>query len=459
MCGLDNARYAAGEGYFNWEYNNIYDLWSSGSQYLSTTFNTPNNLLWRQNRLVAMCDGWYKISLDLTYAIDQDIRFKRGYIVDGKEKTVGTGGTWTFSEFPTEFQLVKNSSDGLDVKPIHPDAITSVTFIDYGEDSLTITDEPTIGTIGQYKTEQIAAYPHEGTWIDLLDNFDINNIYLGGYCPRDNNTLNYDPSVNPNFVLGCTSSGAYNYTSVIKNGKSWRKDCSDVAQARYISATYNGMKLTTGAPIYEVATNDYGKNTLPNSTMSITRNGGTSVTAHIDAIVFLNKNDYLQLKMLERQWTNKDDVADWNYGATSQTDAIINVSGNIKFEMFAPSDKLTVDSDYMDWDNDTLFPKMLNLSEFLNNEEKMSDFINNFIKEFNLSYSQNGKVISLNKQHIDFNTKNAVDLTDRVSDGEMEFEAIDFPSQISVEYTINEDERGFYISAERNATDEQIQRK
>lgn len=454
---LENPRYAAGEGYFNWEYNNIYDLWTSGSQYLTTTFNRANNLLWRQNRLVAMSDGWYKIHLKLDYSIDQNVKFKRGYIVNKEEKVINSDGTWTFDEFPVEFQLVKNSEDGLDVKPITPDSFTATTFYNYKNGALEITIEPTVMTT-TYKTEGIAAYPHEATWIENLDNFDISNpnIYLGGLCPKDGETLQYDPRVNPNFVLGCTTSGGFNLTSVIKNGKSWDKTCSDVGQARYICKDYNGLPLTTGSTTAVTETN-MRVNTLPNSTMSISRNSsGTSASTTIEAIVFLKKNDYLQLKCLQRQWTNKDNAQDWNYGANEQTDAILNVSGNIKFEMFSPSD-LLVSSDYMDWNNPSRYSDKLNISDFLPSDEKMSDFINNFIKEFNLSYSQNGNIISLNKQHIDFKTKNCVDLTDRVSEAEFEMEAIDFPSSMSVQYTINDEERGFYISAERNATDEQIQ--
>lgn len=351
-----------------------------------------------------------------------------------------------------EFHLLKNDEDGMSAKMIAPDLIDTATIFEYTSGKLTTSPNTLVSVTAQ------TAYPHEATWIDMIGNFDINNPtpYLGGYCPQASKTLCYDPSVNKDFIMGCTTSGEYTHTSYIKNGKSWKLDCEDISQARYVSAPYYGIQFTTGTPLVEISSNNYNENTLSNGQSTITRTPSSASTS-MDVIVFLKKNDYLQLKMLQRQWINKDSYTEWNYGGTEQTDAIVDLNGRISFECFAPSDKLTVDSDYMDMNNESLFPKMLNISNFLPNDEKMSDFVNNFIKEFNLSYQQNGKTISLNKQHIDFNTKNCIDLTDRVSNTEIEMETIDFPSQMSVQYTINDEERGFYISAEKNATDEQIQ--
>ena len=457
---LDVPRYSTSRNtedivYHNWEYNNVYDVWSTGDNFLTKEFNQKNNILWRENRLVAPVDGWYKISLDLKYQIDQTKKFKRLWYDGGKERTIGTDGTWTFDQFATEFQLLKNDAEGMSAKMIVPDSITAMTFLNYDDGKLTTE----YSTLFDYRT--LTSFPQEPTWVDLIGNFDINNptMYLGGYTAPNNGVLNYDPHLNPDFIMGCTTSGYFNYASYLKNGKSWKKDCDDIGQIRYKGNTYYGSMFTTsGINQTEIAKDGYGNSTLPNATSTISRNSaGTSASTHLECIVFLKKNDYLQLKMLQRQWENKDEVSDWNYGNKSQDDAIIKVDGNIKFECFAPSDKVTVDSPYMDWNNPTLFPELLNIGQFLPNDEKMSDFVNNFIKEFNLSYQQNGKNITLNKQFIDFKTKNAVDLSDRVSRDEIEMEMIEFPSKMSVQYTINDEERGFYISAERNATDEQIQ--
>lgn len=476
---LDEPKYFVGSdndgvNTYNWEKNNIYDVWSSSSL-LTTDIQDYNDILWRDNCLYAPMSGYYKISLTLDYEINQSKKFNRYYYYRPSRNSTITRSTitynnstvWTFDEFFTEFQLVKNSADGTDVKMICPDYIDEVTTYSYSNSALTTTND-----INKAKTSD--AYPHEApaknTWGD--DGLK----YPYGYCPQPNSTLNYDPRVNKNFILGCTTSGAYNYTSVIKNGNSWDRTCTDTSRSRYKSNPYLGIYSipnTSGGRgsftlTSETTSNDYifGDNTLDNSTMTITRSAdGSSAHTQIDAIVYLEKNDILQLKMVQRRWNNKasadDNESDRHNGSRYQgsgyqTDAIINVSGNILFRCFSPDD-IPISSDYFNWNNDNRYPTKLNLANFLSNEERMSDFINNFINEFNLSYQQSGNLITINKQKIDFNTKNCVYLTDRVSENEIESEVIDFPSQMSVEYNINESERGFYISAEKNATEQQMQ--
>lgn len=468
---LDVPKFKVGAGtdgitYNNWTTNNVYDIWSS-QLIKNLEFQTPNNILWRENRIVAPTTGFYKVRLELDYNIDQSEQFdryiyerpnKRGDIV---RKEIKSGTTWTFDDFYTEFQLVRNSEDGMDCKNIAPDAIDLLTSnADYNKHS---------------------AYPHEKPAKYTLST--ESDPYPYGYVPQMNKTLNYDPSVNKNFLMGCTTSGAYTYTSVIKNGRSWDATCADSTMSRTNSDKYWGVKVEPktdeemeGAPRGErgqgwkivpeltSGNNIYGTNTLPNATTTITR---TSTSAHtvIEAIVYLKKNDMVQLKMLERQWLNKvaEDAEDNGRVPTKsnarrsgyQTDAKINLKGKVMFECFSP-DNIGITSNELNWNNESRFSKELDLAEFLPSDEKISDFINNFIKEFNLSYQQDGKNITLNKQKIDLNVKNAVNLTNRVSDDEIETLAIDYPSQMSVEYTVNEEERGFYISAERNATDEQM---
>lgn len=462
---LDVPKFSVGAGtdgvtYNNWTTNNVYDIWSS-QLIKNIEFQTPNNILWRENRIVAPTNGFYKIRLELDYNIDQSEQFNR-YVYKRPQKirdvvreTINSGTTWTFDDFFTEFQLVRNSEDGLDCKNIVPDAV----------DSLSANTE----------YNKHSAYPHEKPEKYTLST--ESDPYPFGYIPQNYKTLNYDPSVNKNFLMGCTTSGAYTYTSVIKNGRSWDATCSDETMSRTNSEPYFGVKVEPKTdeeiqstyrgrvwkPVPELTSGDnvYGTNTLPNATTTITR---TSTSAHtvIEAIVYLKKNDMVQLKMLQRQWLNvAAEDSDDSSSRTStrrngyQTDAKINLKGKIMFECFSP-DNIGITSDEFNWLNESRFAKELDLAEFLPSDEKMSDFINNFIKEFNLSYQQDGKNISLNKQKIDLNVKNAVDLTNRVSDDEIEMIAIDYPSQMSVEYTLNEDERGFYISAERNATDEQM---
>lgn len=473
------------QSYYNWTSNNVYDIWSANDSFLTLTPDLnysggrENKILWRENRFVAPCDGYYKIDLDLTLQLTGSSFPAYGYGVvnapnNRETKRVKFTPTLSFDNFFTEVQLVKNSNDGMNCKMITPDAIDTLVS------GVLVDGETFTPTVNRDKYNNYSAYPHqsEGTYTLSTDK----DKYTCGYIPQSGETLAFDTSVNKDFICGFCSSGPYLYNSVIRNGKSWSSTCSDTAKSRYDGKNYYGIKLISGNTSIqnpdgtyrrgpgrvrtpELANPEFGVNTLPNSTMDINKNGNT-VTSHIQCIVFLKKNDYLQLKLIQRKFENADetdfDESDRNSaniyksGGKFQDDANVSIQGSCTFECFSMDD-IGISSDYFDWDNESRFPKLLNISNFLSNDEKISDFINNFIKEFNLSYQQNGKDIILNKQFIDFKTKNAVDLTDRVSSDEVEMEQIEFPSEMSVQYTINEDERGFYISAERNATDAQIQ--
>lgn len=434
--------------YYNWEYNNIYDLFVGKNANVSA----DNKLLFRENRLVALESGWYKIGMSIQYGIDsfsENTKFKRKLKFNGKEYTItNNDNDWTFREFPVEFQLVKNSNDNLDVRMITPDATQSLTNIAYSNGALIVAANT------RNDPSEVIAYPHEADRSYIMQH-NQRNLYM----PKNGNTLMYDPSVNPNFVMGCATSGEYTLTSVIKNGKSWNKECTDEGKGRYISNDYNSA-IVNHNRIYVIGTTDKRTNTLPNSTMSLVRNEVGSnrdftASCNMTAIVYLEKNDFLQLKMLQRRWINADEDVESN--DTYQTDAIVQCGGIVTFEMFAPYDKLSVNDDYMNWNNESLFDKQLNLGNFLPSDEKVSDFINNFLTEFNLSYSENDGVITINKQVIDYERKPSINLSDRLHEDEIEIEKIDFPKELSVKYTINEEERGVYLTANENATDAQMQ--
>lgn len=434
--------------YYNWEYNNIYDLFVGKNANVSA----DNKLLFRENRLVALESGWYKIGMSIQYGIDsfsENTKFNRKLKFNGKEYTITSNDNdWTFREFPVEFQLVKNSNDNLDVRMITPDATQSLTNFAYLNGALTVVANT------RNDPSEVIAYPHEANRSYIMQH-NQRNLYM----PKNGNTLMYDPSVNPNFVMGCATSGEYTLTSVIKNGKSWNKECTDEGKGRYISNDYNSA-IVNHNRIYVIGTTDKRTNTLPNGTMNLVRNEVGSnrdftASCNMTAIVYLEKNDFLQLKMLQRRWINADEDVESN--DTYQTDAIVQCGGIVTFEMFAPYDKLSVNDDYMNWNNESLFDKQLNLGNFLPSDEKVSDFINNFLTEFNLSYSENDNIVTLNKQVIDYERKPSINLSDRLHEDEIEIEKIDFPKELSVKYTINEEERGVYLTANENATDAQMQ--
>lgn len=475
----------------NWTNNNVYDVWSADG--FVTFGNITNQNLWRQNRIVAPATGYYKLAFDIDFNLDTSKTFSTYWLSPPARNSTDVTETEitpsvNFNNFFVEFQLVKNSEDGSDVKNILPDCIDTV-YTEVG------VNNPTIDTTLLY---QYSAYPHtpRGNYTMSTES----DPYPMGYIPQTGQTLAYDPSVNPNFLMGCALGGGYYYNSVIKNGRSWDNKCPDVGVSRFNTSAYNGIKVipnpkgtSTGGgngdgtgsrrastiKVAEAAKNLYGASTLNGVSNYVYPNTNkTSASVKCSCIVFLEKNDMIQLKMLQRKWDNAEDLADSSStegGASGsqgrgtraesstsqsesdrQTDAVVNITkGKVTFEAYSPDDIGVTDAFLNNYNNSSRFPTNLEIGSFLSNEDKMSDFINNFIKEFNLSYAQNGKTITLNKQKVDFKTKYAIDLTDRVN--EMELEAIEYPSKMYVGYTINEDERGFYTSAEKNATDAQIQ--
>lgn len=438
--------------YYNWEYNNVYDIWSQNNKFTQIT-DCSNYGLFRTNRVVVPNDGYYKVRLQYTMSIPTTFKSYPCYKYDHTDRTVAKLSytpTPDFKEFYSELQLVKNTEDN-SIGLISPDAYTYSSTI---STSSRTNKAPSI-------------YPHEplGSYVNPIGS----TPYVSYFPKSYTSMIQFDPKVNNNFILGQSCCYPSLHPSVIKNGKSWDKTCEYENFARYECDGYNGVKATVttrGNVTYTQEPSDYKKNTLPNSQSKVVFNSMyTKATGTIETIVFLKKNDYLQLKLVQKQFENKAETDAEESGRSSSTtqqseymtDAQISIEGSFMLEAFSPDD-ISITSSYMDWNNPSRYDDKLNIANFLNKEEKMSDFINNFIKEFNLSYSQKGKTITLNKQQINYSNNNyVVDLSDRISDADIEAQAIDFPSEMYVAYNINKEERGVYISAERNATDEQMQ--
>jgi hypothetical protein len=105
----------------------------------------------------------------------------------------------------------------------------------------------------------------------------------------------------------------------------------------------------------------------------------------------------------------------------------------------------------------SLFDKDLNLGNFNNNQQKISDFFNDVQKAFNLSFQQDGNNIILNKQKINDKLSAPVDIDNKVNTNDAIFNEIEFPRSIEVKYKIDTEEEGFYRSVEDNTTEEQMQ--
>lgn len=105
----------------------------------------------------------------------------------------------------------------------------------------------------------------------------------------------------------------------------------------------------------------------------------------------------------------------------------------------------------------SLFDKELNLGNFNNKEQKISDFFNDIIKTFNLNASQNGNSIVINKNQISDNNTVPIDLDNKTNTSDAIFEELNVPRSIEVKYKIDTEEEGFYRSVEDNTNEEQMQ--
>lgn len=416
-----------GEEMYNFDTLLNYDVWAAGSQY-TTINNSPNKYMWRSNYISIPAEGLYKITMNVDFSLDdtettmdtwQWKTERVGEFVQ-KKVTINKG----FDAMPIEVQLVRNEDE---------------TELIYGVGS------------------SYDLYPHEAkgsitgrraSTATATGNYYIDTIKAG-------EPVCYDPWVNPNFICGFSSiSGSPSY---IKNGGSWNINSVANNIARYNSPGYwefTRFRMSSDGRLQYVTEYNpttYNKNTLLGTTRDYLSNRGTYArTGKLQMVVHLNKNDKLMLKVLTRQYTTSDPEKDSVNGTGTLSDYDFTCSGVIKVEAYSPmSDKYASDTT-LGWDtiptNDK-FDYDLNLGNFLNADEKMADFVNNFINAFNLSYQQNGNNVILNKNKKNFDKPtHAVNIDNRINSNEAEALRIEYPSTMEIKYSIDDEERGFYMS-------------
>lgn len=443
----------------NWETYNSYNIFSILTDENNLGFGEisdvkpdgiENTSMWRQNRIVAPVDGFYKIELDILDGSEyvnstEQHKFQLWNRPDRNSPIELTEYSYAndSKQMYMELHLLKNT-DVAEFKSISPYTYIS-NFTDWKDGS----------NFMDYN--QFPVYPHEPEDKRIVST--EKNPYPGSYCAQNGKCLAYDSSVNPNFIMGISKMNAYNFTSVIKNGRSWDATCSDVAYVRTNVAPYYGIKMSTNSGSGTVGfertpelTTDYQKNTLPNGSDNIISTNFTDFKTRVTAIVYLKKNDWIQLHMITRKFDFP--VREEGESALNEEidDAWINLNFSIKVSAFYPDLNVDINNDKIfDWTADSKFPKKLQVNTFLNSETKISDFIDNFIKTFNLSYIQRNNSITLNTQKVLNNKTSTIDLNNRIIN--YDFEKIDFPYSIQLKFNINEDEYGYINSVTNDKID------
>lgn len=449
----------ADSGYM-WDKVDIYDLWAANNSKITTQ---ANQYLFdeQSNCIVVPATGLYKIKLSVnatlpTQTVEVDEKVEWLGHSDPLEK-VRTLNSSFHNDMPIEIQLVRNSNE---CELIH--GIQQEEYYHLGE----ANSEDT-------RSAWYTAYPHEapyGAPLPTVKNslygsstyeggytWDGRNIIppqfilpdgskteegklFQGFMPKDGEVLAYDPWVNPNFIIGVSSySPGYvvhpsnvGTAAVIKNGYSWNTSTSDKNNSRYIQPGY--WKVNHNILEYEWQQTSYNRNKLVDSPENRVTVNGQNMTGTISAIVELKRNDILALKALARHWTKDDATKTFGFECTV----------NVELQAYSPNAIESVDISNRGWNSPTEFDTDLQIGQFMNKEVQVKNFINNFIKEFNLSYSNEGNIVTLTKQQLDIDrAKYAVDIDNRVNISDFEAELIEYPSYLEVAYKIDTEEWGF----------------
>lgn len=457
---------------YNLEAVQLYDILSEGT----VTINQPTSYMYQPNEhiIVVPADGFYKIDMDISTVLltsemltaELNIRelgaegfppsvYLKNEIVKQDVEFRPNISTTT----PIEIQLVRNYDDNLELIK----GRTNVIYVDGNPNHIHQGDWPELDyNMLTYYT----CFPHEKLGY-FSDDFPIptKTDDLGSkeqYTEKDTpdgyvyhtdpysgpETMCYDPIVNKDFICGFSSMGHSRECgcyAIIKDGYSWSKQVSERYNAFYRSSGYD--KITRDGhshyPYYDYifTPTDYHKNELLNSDFyfSETATGGR-MEGRLNAIVYLHKNDKLQLFCVHRDYNNAE-------GDKVLYDSSTSV--NLKIQAYSPKSYIDIkNKGYNDFALPTQFDTELNLANFLNKEKKISEWVQNIADAFNLEILQEGKNVMINtKKLINHETMAAVDIDDRVNSADAEISAINYPRSMAVKYKIDKDEWGFERSA------------
>ena len=434
-----------------WDKVDIYDLWASQNSKITV----PNNqYLFDENSncIVVPADGLYKIRISVngtlptqTVNVSERIKNLSGEDIIRKRYLNNDFN----NDMPIEIQLVRNTNTCELIHGIQQEEWWQTTngslinrstwYTAYPHENLYGSTQPTTSNAlygGYHTTGDGYFIPNNGLPNGIVvDQYE----FFQGFMPKVGDLLAFDPWVNPYFIAGVSTYGpgigsipsGKGTPSVIKNGYSWNSSTSDKNGSRY-NCEYWQLSYKPGG--YEWKANTHNKNRLLDSPDNTVTVNGQQFTGTVNAIVKLNKNDIVSLKALARHWSKDDSSVRFKFDC--------NVT--VEMQAYSPNSIESMDYNGRGWNSPTEFDVDLQLGNFLNKGVQVKNFIDNFIKEFNLSYINEGNVVYLNKQQLDIDKpKYAINIDDRVNIDDFETEMIDYPSSLEVKYKIDTEEWGF----------------
>lgn len=426
---------------YNWTTINIYDLWTEEN---SAVAAQDQHFLFNEGDkcIVIPASGLYKIQMNVNIRIPTQSLQGVEYGISPQNEVVQLTGTLENSlqtDMPVEVQLIRNTDN---CELIHgPQQWSWVNrtgnkqqwLTAYPHENLyqsknpTSTDPRWVSGANRSGNRTVRVQPGWSTGTRADGNSIIYNSYFGGYTPMPGEFLAYDPAVSENFVMGYSSMSNGTF-SVIKNGYGWQG--GEKNDSRYNCDGYYGIKLAhRGQTSTEYEKTDYNRNKLKD-TVSSRLVEQQRISSLNQCIVQLEKDDILILKAITRNWGN----------TIYQFDCDVD----LQIEAYSPQPIESIETQDRGWRSPSQFDIDLSIGQFMNNKTKIADFVNNFIKEFNLEFINEGKIVYLNKQQFDVTgSKYALDLDSRVNSADGEARLIDYPSSMEVKYKIDTEEWGF----------------
>lgn len=472
-----------------WNYDTIriYDLLEKGSVNVNDTYMYDPN----EKCIVIPADGFYKIDIEvsstlnttgnLTFAQNMITNDGSGNDIEQKDVTMAVG----FNEVtPIEIQLVRNYDDNIELikgknnkKYVNGNPTKTTNFnntsniiewltcfphqdpynsiLPTKKNDLTVKNTSRRGT-GNFGGSSVNSGTNSSTeggsrsggssggtgfgdrrrtpTTSTTRDYSITNY---GYIYKDGDMMAYDQAVSDGFICGF-STMLGGTPAVMKNGYSWSKSVSAQNFAFYNQSGYNQLYYNGTSTVQSASTvneNEYIE--APSTTFSCSNN---RMSGRISCMVYLNKNDVLELFEIHRAYNALNGAA-VNYTTTTNV--------NLKITAASPNSYGVLKSDGFGYNSDSQFDYDLRLSNFLNNETTISSFIDGVVKAFNLQLTQEGNNIWLDSKSNDISQGNhAIEFDNRVNSDEAESSMIDYPKEMSVRYKINTDEWGFEKSVQ-----------
>ena len=445
------------------EYNfteiRAYDMLSA-SDGGSVTLNQSASYMYQPNEhlIVIPADGFYKIEISASTQLLTTTSLTASQLVHEQFSDFEVMSNTVHEEditfnpdykitTPLEIQLVRNYDNNIELikgknnfrcHDGYPDNETELNFgktTNYSNWSTCFPHEKLGMNMGWFI---VTENPTKAAYGMEREMYESDSVF--GYFPYDGDIFCYDPVVNPDFICGWTTMG--NKTgngcgAVIKNGYSWSKLHADKHDAFYPQPGYEIGEFTETSISgeYSYMHSNHNKNVYPESPANYFYQNGNTMNGRICCMVYLKKNDVLQLYGIHRNYNKMDGSS-----VTYQTSATVN----LKIEAASPNSYANLFAKGYGYNSNPEFSYDLRVTNFLNKEKKISEWIQNIIDAYNLEVIQDGNNVFINtKKKFIRNIPVAVDIDDRVNSADAEVGRINYPKSMAVKYKIDTDEWGF----------------